>query len=117
MSVKISSLEIVLYSLEGCEACNKLKEVFKTVFQRGEFSDISFKVQFLEDGYESIGSIRPRCYPTVIAFIDGTPKLGWEGFALMAPNEIQEASVIEVLQASTELTRFMADEPCQTSTD
>ncbi|OYU77244.1 MAG: hypothetical protein CFE32_06650 [Alphaproteobacteria bacterium PA3] len=117
MNVKSSSLEIVLYSLEGCEACIKLKEVFQTVFQRGDFSDISFKLQFLEDGHESIGGIRPRCYPTVIAFMDGTPKLGWEGFALMAPNEIQEASVIEVLQATLDLTGDLVDESRQTSTD
>lgn len=117
MKVKGLRLEIVLYSLEGCEACIKLKEVFQTVFQRGDFSDINFKLQFLEDGYESIGGIRPRCYPTVIAFMDGTPKLGWEGFALMAPSEIQEASVIEVLQATLDLSGDLIDEPCQASTD
>jgi thioredoxin-like negative regulator of GroEL len=53
---------------------------------------------------EGKSAIRPRVVPTVIAFLDGVPALGWEGFAAMAPDEIQDAMVLDVLRQAAALS-------------
>lgn len=50
-----------------------------------------------------------RGFPTLIAFIGDEPRLGWEGFAATAPQEIQQSDIIDVLeQGLAELACTMA---------
>lgn len=62
-------------------------------------------------------SVRPRAFPTIIAYLDGVPKLGWEGFAAMAPEEIQDAMVLDVLQQAAALADESDEAPSGEAND
>jgi hypothetical protein len=126
----MSRIDLVLYKISSCEVCRVLAFKFSQIssleqfreivisycnFARAEISEQSSSEQNTVPGKaiavqidglanpELVLSVRPRAFPTVIAFVDGAPKAGWEGFAMMAPQEIQDASIHEVLQSALNL--------------
>lgn len=104
---KVVTIDLTIIRLQNCEICEKLaKKMFCTLSKNTNLQKaINLKVIDF-DSFES-GTLRPRVFPTLIAYKNGVPRLGWEGFAAMAPEEIQDAMVLDVLRQAAAL----ADEP------
>jgi len=101
-----SNLWVVLFSLDGCQACLRLHAILEEVLREPEYSIIAFD-HFESDSPrpEELEKIQPRVFPTVIAFKDGVPMLGWEGFATMATHDISIEIVSEALNEVLALER------------
>jgi hypothetical protein len=90
---------VTIYKVANCRACQSLVAAFRRVF--GQVSKpIALDVIEVTDELAAGTTLasRIKAYPTVIASLDGVPALGWEGFATMAPEEIQDAMVLDVLR-------------------
>lgn len=96
-------LNIVMFVLEGCAACHALRANFERVLSRESMADRKkmVAVHTVQYGnscdFEPAALVRPRVFPTLIVYNAKEPVFGWEGFALMAPEDIQEDIVFDVL--------------------
>jgi hypothetical protein len=101
-------VDIVVFSLPGCAACVKLKQMIANVMSDAHDTRFARMLRFHEivsgEQHEFFPAreVQPRMFPTLIAYCNDSPILGWEGFALMAASEIQEAHVREVLEQSVD---------------
>jgi hypothetical protein len=123
----MKKVDLILYSIAGCAICEALKALLQKNSESPAFQGIqvsychytdlsSASPQATPDGAKNLTirmtgraqpdialMVSPRMFPTVVAFVEGIPKAGWEGFAAMSPHEIQDASVLEVLHATLHL--------------
>jgi thioredoxin-like negative regulator of GroEL len=99
-----NKVELVVFSLSGCLLCEQLKTIIRGLLDEPKNSHLQngIRVSYSEGGEESeyapANFVTPRMFPTVIAFVNGRPLSGWEGFAAMEPNEIQVSLVRMVLE-------------------
>lgn len=102
-------IDCVIFKLEDCAACSRLMDVLGGVLDDHSKSDLKHKLAIHSWYYGSpctfspAAMVRPRLFPTLIAFKDGIARLGWEGFALVAPSEIQADMVLEILEHAAAL--------------
>jgi hypothetical protein len=101
--VDTRDVRLVLYGLKGCLACSALETVFFEVSNEPFFAAIKVDVIVCDGDMSRFGTVRPRFFPTIIAFVDGAAKLGWEGFAHMSASEIQKTNVKEVFEQTKSL--------------
>jgi hypothetical protein len=108
--VRVLSVECVLYSVRSCALCKVLQEIIIELLASPENAHIanklSIRVMYTDEADQKRFNkyIKPRMVPTVIAYKDNVPKLGWEGFAAMEPSEIQKIIVLDVLTQAAELS-------------
>lgn len=119
-------VDLAIYTLEGCSVCATLKKIATELAGLGDFDSVtlsfchyirversvsheqnslpSFEILCcgLAD-FQAATKIKPRVFPTVIAFVSTQPRAGWEGFAAMSPSEIQQASVREVFEQAASI--------------
>jgi hypothetical protein len=125
---------LVMYSMEGCLVCGLLESMFKATAEDNfppkiEFLKCTARVESLNssdcggelpkvlyelgtlsgslpelESYQFVASIKPRLFPTVVAFLDGEPKLGWEGFTSLDPSDLKQSIVYEVWNAASKLS-------------
>lgn len=90
---------LVGIGLIGCSACSALKQMLENVIATRvppvPIDLLWFDIASREE-LSTIG-LQVRLFPTLIAFKDTQPKLGWEGFAVLAPSEISAELVTEAL--------------------
>jgi hypothetical protein len=103
----VLKIELLVFQLSGCVVCKKLQLVVENYWVRVAGQVSIFWVDEMTIRPDFAYNARPRVFPTVIAYKNGVPRLGWEGFAVMAPEEIQDAMVLDVLLQAAAL----ADEP------
>jgi hypothetical protein len=99
-SLEVGLAQLVQYSLLGCFACERLQEVLCRVLMTEKYT--SFEARFLKTDGEDLSQfngIKPRGFPTLIGFVDGEAKVGWEGFAALEPSEITEKVVSNALDS------------------
>lgn len=98
-------IHCLVYMLEGCRACHALEANFRKVIEKNETAKACIDMKYLNYQFDprTAEAGGPRVFPTVIVYQDGTPKLGWEGFANLAPNEIQEDMVVDVVSQMLQL--------------
>ncbi len=91
--------------------CKVLIETFNKVAKHADqvcsAVDIVVQIQDAHGLTDSLGDhinkVRPRLFPTVIVFQDGVAKLGWEGFAALAPEEIKDSLVLDAYSQAMNL--------------
>jgi hypothetical protein len=102
-------VDIVIFSLVGCGVCASLKQMIAQVMKSSNIIEHRNRLRFHEvypeiyPEFAPASRVRPRMFPTVIAYRDDVPLLGWEGFAVMEPGEIQESIILEVLEQAAAL--------------
>lgn len=97
-------IKLVLFSLIDCVACEGLKKEIQRVISDPVYRIIAFDtVHYGTLEADRYPTIRPRVFPTVIAFSDTEARLGWEGFASMAPSDISDSIIREALDATLSL--------------
>jgi hypothetical protein len=110
-------IDLVIFTINGCLACSalvlKVEKILADQLLYGIENVINLHV--LDHGEEitflPARLVQPRGFPTVIAYRDGIATLGWEGFAMMAPNEIQEHLVLEVIRQIDKLLMEKTAQP------
>lgn len=108
-------IDCIIFSLDDCAVCAALQNVVNSVIKASSNSNLKQRLDIHIWHYGDpctfppAAMVRPRLLPTLIAFKDGVARLGWEGFAAMAPSEIQADIVREVLEQAAAL----ADEPIE----
>jgi hypothetical protein len=102
-------VDIVIFSLVGCGVCTSLKHMIAYGLTCPSATELRNRFRFHEvypdvfTEFEPASRVQPRMFPTVIAYRDEVALLGWEGFAVMEPHEIQESLVLEVLEQAAAL--------------
>jgi hypothetical protein len=98
-------VHLVICSLDQCVPCQLLKNTVdmqlngKTKWTRIEGAN----------GLPETIKPSPRVFPTVIAYLDLVPRLGWEGFSNLHPSEGCYEEVLDILEQSEGLLTI--DEP------
>lgn len=91
-------LKLLVLLQNGCSVCIELVKVFKELDIKS--FELSIEINFLTGNgrdFTKIG-LMPRVIPTVLAYKNGKLRLGWEGFAALAPDEIKREMVEDVLR-------------------
>lgn len=107
------AIQLVIYTISGCLTCKVLIESFDKIAKHPDQTSCGIEIVVRNRGEDEvtcgsddhIGNVRPRIFPTVIVFQDGVAKLGWEGFAALAPNEIKEALALDAYSQAVNLSR------------
>ena len=98
MSKDASIVEIRIFTIDKCLTCITLINAFRRL---APMFDLDIRIAKVSPRQKT--AINIRMFPTVIVFLDGVPKLGWEGFASLEPHAIQDEIVMEALEQAQSL--------------
>ncbi len=96
-------IDLVLYSAPKCQICEALKVKIKALFENDTGIDLHSLISFHEapfgvsSSFEHSILVVPRMLPTLVAFQNESPILGWEGFASKAQDDIQDDAIVAVI--------------------
>lgn len=102
---KKNIVELYIFLLEGCSVCIFLLEILYDIIIKSKNINFQIKEIRIKKIRDILGyGICIRVAPTIIAFKHGRPRLGWEGFAALAPDAVKREMVEDVLRQVAELT-------------
>ncbi len=107
---------LVGFGIEGCCICSYLRSAFSVALfgadlggHEGGWAARTPLFTFAWVTYSSYAEIEEiglalRTVPTVIGFCGGQPKIGWEGFASLSPDEVKAEMIQQAISSFTSIS-------------